>query len=128
MCLILCFLLSSRRRQTRCALVTGVQTCALPIYSAQMAHFVPALAEGVRFVMDFVDFDSAKYAAYGAQGFGPMAWINRREGRALLDFERKVAERADLCAFVSEAEAALFRRASGLGPDRFVGVDNGVAR
>src|SRR3546814_4916264 len=26
-----CFLLSSRRRHTRCALVTGVQTCALPI-------------------------------------------------------------------------------------------------
>src|SRR3546814_1248273 len=25
-------LLSSRRRHTRCALVTGVQTCALPIY------------------------------------------------------------------------------------------------
>src|SRR3546814_1665762 len=25
------FLLSSRRRHTRCALVTGVQTCALPI-------------------------------------------------------------------------------------------------
>src|SRR3546814_13327440 len=25
------FLFSSRRRQTRCALVTGVQTCALPI-------------------------------------------------------------------------------------------------
>src|SRR3546814_3140425 len=26
------FFFSSRRRQTRCALVTGVQTCALPIY------------------------------------------------------------------------------------------------
>src|SRR3546814_8018643 len=26
-----CFLYSSRRRQTRCALVTGAQTCALPI-------------------------------------------------------------------------------------------------
>src|SRR3546814_7714800 len=26
------FLLSSRRRHTRCALVTGVQTCALPIW------------------------------------------------------------------------------------------------
>src|SRR3546814_5286182 len=25
---------SSRRRHTRCALVTGVQTCALPIYAA----------------------------------------------------------------------------------------------
>src|SRR3546814_1583986 len=28
---ILCFFFSSRRRHTRCALVTGVQTCALPI-------------------------------------------------------------------------------------------------
>src|SRR3546814_4054753 len=29
MCIVVCF--SSRRRHTRCALVTGVQTCALPI-------------------------------------------------------------------------------------------------
>src|SRR3546814_6528884 len=28
------FFFSSRRRHTRCALVTGVQTCALPIFSA----------------------------------------------------------------------------------------------
>src|SRR3546814_1255793 len=27
------FFFSSRRRHTRCALVTGVQTCALPIFS-----------------------------------------------------------------------------------------------
>src|SRR3546814_9454238 len=27
----MCFVFSSRRRHTRCALVTGVQTCALPI-------------------------------------------------------------------------------------------------
>src|SRR3546814_10082955 len=31
---VLFFLLSSRRRHTRCALVTGVQTCALPIWIA----------------------------------------------------------------------------------------------
>src|SRR3546814_5850493 len=30
--MLLCFFFSSRRRHTRCALVTGVQTCALPIY------------------------------------------------------------------------------------------------
>src|SRR3546814_10834279 len=30
-CVLMCFF-SSRRRHTRCALVTGVQTCALPIY------------------------------------------------------------------------------------------------
>src|SRR3546814_1792145 len=31
------FFFSSRRRHTRCALVTGVQTCALPIYAAAYA-------------------------------------------------------------------------------------------
>src|SRR3546814_2875132 len=30
-CFFFCFFFSSRRRHTRCALVTGVQTCALPI-------------------------------------------------------------------------------------------------
>src|SRR3546814_4194222 len=29
----MCFFFSSRRRHTRCALVTGVQTCALPIFA-----------------------------------------------------------------------------------------------
>src|SRR3546814_1925972 len=32
---VLCFFFSSRRRHTRCALVTGVQTCALPISSGR---------------------------------------------------------------------------------------------
>src|SRR3546814_9808759 len=36
------FIFSSRRRHTRCALVTGVQTCALPISS--MALMFPRLA------------------------------------------------------------------------------------
>src|SRR3546814_5317185 len=31
---VLFFFFSSRRRHTRCALVTGVQTCALPIWYA----------------------------------------------------------------------------------------------
>src|SRR3546814_10327989 len=33
MCSYLLFFFSSRRRHTRCALVTGVQTCALPIWT-----------------------------------------------------------------------------------------------
>src|SRR3546814_14226412 len=32
MCIVVFFVFSSRRRHTRCELVTGVQTCALPIY------------------------------------------------------------------------------------------------
>src|SRR3546814_10230423 len=35
--LVDCFF-SSRRRHTRCALVTGVQTCALPISSSSARH------------------------------------------------------------------------------------------
>src|SRR3546814_2942142 len=33
------FFFSSRRRHTRCALVTGVQTCALPIYFAIISGY-----------------------------------------------------------------------------------------
>src|SRR3546814_2913355 len=32
------FVFSSRRRHTRCALVTGVQTCALPISALDLVH------------------------------------------------------------------------------------------
>src|SRR3546814_16665947 len=32
------FSISSRRRHTRCALVTGVQTCALPIYRSEQQY------------------------------------------------------------------------------------------
>src|SRR3546814_9817050 len=35
------FFFSSRRRHTRCALVTGVQTCALPIFDAIEMHIDP---------------------------------------------------------------------------------------
>src|SRR3546814_11875821 len=35
-----CFFFSSRRRHTRCALVTGVQTCALPITGASTVRHV----------------------------------------------------------------------------------------
>src|SRR3546814_10216862 len=40
------FFFSSRRRHTSCALVTGVQTCALPICRAVRRKFLDRLAEG----------------------------------------------------------------------------------
>src|SRR3546814_16273908 len=40
------FFFSSRRRHTRCALVTGVQTCALPI-SRLARPLAPGLAQGL---------------------------------------------------------------------------------
>ena len=92
-------------------------------YSGQMAQFVPAGARQ-RFVMDFGDVDSAKFAQYADDGAGPMRWVNRREGVKLSAFERATAERADLCLFVSEAEAALFRSRTGLANVR--ALSNGI--
>src|SRR3546814_2590356 len=39
------FFFSSRRRHTRCALVTGVQTCALPIYQERLIEKLLAPVE-----------------------------------------------------------------------------------
>src|SRR3546814_8393459 len=43
---VLCifFFFSSRRRHTICALVTGVQTCALPIYAAMPGRLLHAFS------------------------------------------------------------------------------------
>src|SRR3546814_2940443 len=47
-CCSFCFFFSSRRRHTRCALVTGVQTCALPIcqVDARSEHGATADLDG----------------------------------------------------------------------------------
>src|SRR3546814_1131909 len=49
MCVVICFF-SSRRRHTSCALVTGVQTCALPILSVadNLGRALAALSEEQR--------------------------------------------------------------------------------
>lgn len=93
-------------------------------FSGQMAQFVPEDLRP-RFVMDFGDVDSAKFEAYGAEG-GAMAPIHRREGRMLAAFERSVADRADVSLFVSDAEADLFRRRSGLAGADIRALQNGV--
>ena len=92
-------------------------------FSGQMAQFVPAPL-GPRFVMDLGDVDSAKFAQYADEGSGPMRWVHRREASLLFAFERATAARADVTTFVSEAEAALFREATGLPNVR--ALSNGI--
>lgn len=79
-------------------------------FSIQMAQFVPA-GDPRPFVMDFVDFDSAKYADYAADARGLRKLVWQREAWRLRAYEKKVAERAFISLFVSSAEAALFRDA-----------------
>ena len=92
-------------------------------YSGQMAQFVPERC-AQRFVMDFGDVDSAKFAQYAEDGSGPMRWIWRREAARLAAFEKATAARADVCTFVSEAEASLFRARTGLSNIR--ALSNGI--
>src|SRR3546814_1889433 len=60
------FFFSSRRRHTRCALVTGVQTCALPIYGHFLRPGRPEvpIAFRVERDRDGASFSSRRVAAY----------------------------------------------------------------
>ena len=93
------------------------------VFSGQMAQYAP----GDRpFVMDFVDMDSEKFAAYGHAAGLPMRWMWRREARRLFHFERETARRAVVSLFVSEAEAALFRERTKLGEEAVQALENGI--
>lgn len=95
-------------------------------FSGQMAQYLPAHFDG-RVVMDFVDVDSAKFAAYAEQDQSqPLNWVHRREAAKLGAYEARVARAVDASLFVSEAEAALFRARSGLGADTVHAVGNGI--
>src|SRR3546814_12551671 len=73
-----CFFLSSRRRHTRCALVTVVQTCALPICGRRDFAGdadLPALADRLQLHADAV---MARRAAALA-GAAAAAWLFRAD-------------------------------------------------
>src|SRR3546814_5036648 len=66
-----CFFFSSRRRHTRCALVTGVQTCALPIsmrIGGQPPGDVLRLAEGFEEAVSVSQLSAGKFKVWGAGG------------------------------------------------------------
>jgi len=90
---------------------------AVFVFSGQMGQYVPARWTGP-LVIDFVDVDSAKFAAYAAQVLGPMRWVHAREDRLLRAEEGRLAARASASLLVSGPEADLFRSrlASDLQP------------
>jgi sugar transferase (PEP-CTERM/EpsH1 system associated) len=93
------------------------------VFSSQMAQYLPPETRA-RVIMDFVDMDSAKFAAYAEAASGPMRWVYAREARMLMAYEQCVAARADTSLFVSEAEAGLFRQRTGAG--RVQAIENGI--
>lgn len=94
-------------------------------FSVQMARFVPADFPRP-FVMDFVDFDSAKYADYAKSGRLASRLIYEREAKKMFALEKATAARADVSLFVSEAETALFRTAAQLPGADIRALSNGI--
>jgi sugar transferase (PEP-CTERM/EpsH1 system associated) len=97
---------------------------AVVVFSAAMAQYAQAL--GLPTLVDFVDVDSAKWAQYAPQHRWPLSWLYRREGERLLAYERQVAARAQRAYFVTDAEAALFRRLAPEAAARVAACGNGV--
>lgn len=95
------------------------------VFSGQMAQFIPPSFAG-RVVIDFVDMDSAKFAAYAKASTGPMKLVHAREARLLGVFERQMARRAQLSLFCSPSEVAEFRLGLGDPQVRVDAVVNGI--
>ncbi|SFW20286.1 TIGR03087 family PEP-CTERM/XrtA system glycosyltransferase [Nitrosovibrio sp. Nv17] len=111
------------------AWVNGMlETRSIPgilVFSSGMAQYVRHAAPARR-IIDFVDIDSDKWMQYAATRGWPMNWIYRRESRLLLEYERRVAAEFDGAAFVSAAEADLFRRLAPEAATKVTHFNNGV--
>lgn len=94
-------------------------------FSTPMAQYLMGVT-GVRRVIDFVDVDSEKWRQYAEARRWPLAAVYRREARALLAYERMVAQQFERAAFVSNAEAALFQRLAPESQHKVAYFNNGV--
>lgn len=81
-------------------------------YSGPMAQYLPACTVHgpLLRLLDMVDVDSEKWHNYADNMSWPISGLYRREGRLLLEFERRAAAQFDRVLFVSPAEAELFAR------------------
>lgn len=95
------------------------------VFSSSMAQYLDGFPD-LRRVVDLVDVDSDKWRQYAAGKSHPARWIYAREGKRLLEYERRVTKEADAALLVSEAEARLFRELAPESHDCIHAVHNGV--
>ncbi|SDO41899.1 sugar transferase, PEP-CTERM/EpsH1 system associated [Rhodoferax sp. OV413] len=95
------------------------------IFSSAMAQYVSDIPN-FRFLVDFVDVDSAKWTEYANRHKWPMSWLYRREGRNLLRYESEISKKAEHSFFVTENEVNLFKRLSFDFSEKISALNNGV--
>ena len=90
-------------------------------YSSSTLPYVLAIPAKAR-VMDLVDADSAKWAAYAAAARWPRRWLYRLEADRVRALEHQALRQCDAVTLVSRAEAQVLGREG----DRVLAVGNGV--
>ncbi len=95
------------------------------VFCSAMAPYVMDCPMAGR-ILDFIDVDSSKWAEYAERTAWPMRAIWAREGRTLLAFERRAAQRFDHGIFVSEPELRHFQALAPESAARTSFVSNGV--
>src|SRR3546814_6155287 len=109
------FFFSSRRRHTRCALVTGVQTCALPIYRAEDvaaalgALHAPAIEARIAGVSVFERQGRPHMVWAGVEPLAPLAALHRKVDQCLA----RVGVAPETRAFLPHITLARLNRAAG---------------
>src|SRR3546814_15415856 len=103
-CAVFLFFFSSRRRHTRCALVTGVQTCALPISGWTLNVMTTADAESkkdeenqsvLEMFMEHLDVDAEVAGVLVQEGFTTLeevAYVPTQEMTEIEEFDEQIVE------------------------------------
>src|SRR3546814_1036166 len=117
--MVLCF--SSRRRQTRCALVTGVQTCALPIsMDAPVSGGVGGAVKGTLAVMVSGDRATWERLEPVFKVIGKPFFVGEEAGQG--QTMKIINNLLSATAMAASAEAFVMGAKAGLDPDIMVDV------
>src|SRR3546814_4489050 len=82
--MVCCFVFfSSRRRHTRCALVTGVQTCALPISHVGLAEDQARAAHGQDITVLRWPYQENDRTRAERVSYGPVKAVTTKSGKIL---------------------------------------------
>lgn len=100
---------------------------AIVAYSSNISDyaFIAGTEAAIR-VLHFSDVDSEKFVSYAKQARGWRRWLFKLEAQRVRKAEAQLARRADAVGFVSDDEAALFRKVVDSDAARIVTIANGV--
>lgn len=96
------------------------------VTSSAMARYIPETFLKTK-IIDFVDYDSAKWAFYAQSHRWPMRWLYQREATLLARYEQQLVHVFDKSYFVSRSEASQFcQRLAVQQQSRVSAFNNGV--